>query len=1274
MSDWLQELPQNAALSPAHSLWVPMRMEALVCGTDVAESSFINLTPQYDELNGVSEGAALGHMLKPGLRAGDGVNAYMKPGIHLHWTLPAAFRHIRPPADQNGQHPEPIPRAPNRWCVTRIWTYSKDELCQKSWIVESDFSTGEGSQEDGAPWLDFDRAGKSYISTKVGQVVPQDKWTEPGTASEQRMTALTAFAPANPAFAAFYPSCRSVFGLHDDADGLTQGTVCTYLVAGWFSRTSDDPLSGARDKAAWVKCMRDLGWEISEKTERLPKRTVCYATIRDVTWTQSPPKDVGVRPNAVALGNGFLEAIAAISKIPTSGYFNDLSARLRNQLELAALRGRRPTKSDILPDSVGSLFTEMGQFPSLRARLHERTFSALPGGTVWEIARKENAAAPQERNAEPVVDLPSAIATDLYQINLLQRQQDELERELRGARRNLFGAWYHHAYGASVSGPSYDSVKPKLRDQMCEAQAKIGELEVENVQAQLDSLKAKLKTALEASGEFKDYELLSRAMPRFWRANDPFVLLSGLQVREVQGGRSPLMCRVSDQWIDCFVADRGIRIERADLRNSQKVKNLLREHAKVPADVTELLLDLLFSHQVAIGLLAEVYSYKTSGNPSPTQVAQARTAIEQAQTNNIWTAANSAWEGEFGINGLTAVQFQDGGSKLPSWSFLSALNPSTTSVRAFTPVFMLWKAEWHPYYRCAVSSASHGHEDAQQEISAAWDLKSGGSDLVWKQGVDPRKPDPTIYDGFTIVARRLERGLETTKQKFGAYDRIFNDLKGLVGQNLAGLTEALRLLDSGPQLPPPDTVQLEDNSSLQGLKKAIGDQYGAAPLVTHLGDKESNFFPIRGGHLRLTRLWLVDTFGRIRPIIELEQEDGADPLDPEVHFGHALKSSGEALAHFPPRLVQPSRLLFRWVSAKDNQKESIADLQTSPICGWIMYNRLDRSFIVYGAGGAVLGAVRSVGDPGGTEEVSWSTLPQRPRQEAAQVTEADIENKHLRGFVNGLLSHSQSGNAGSAINDLRDLLYRIENRSGPPPEQGLHSIISGRPLALVRASLRLEVDGPPIIDRSLSYLSLASAPDGKPSFMNVAFPVRIGDRRLGADGLIGYFVDEGDAPAYTKMRLSAEQEWPSHSAANSYLESGLTVNVTCTRPDDPPLGLTLLMEPRLGVHIVSAILPVNLVTLPPSLVSATMAALQLNFLVAPVFGERASKDEVQAPPIMPVPTNGQHDWAWISIDEQGQKREAPITSDSGGAGSALFAARALYEGWLRYRAPNGPGK
>lgn len=134
--------------------------------------------------------------------------------------------------------------------------------------------------------------------------------------------------------------------------------------------------------------------------------------------------------------------------------------------------------------------------------------------------------------------------------------------------------------------------------------------------------------------------------------------------------------------------------------------------------------------------------------------------------------------------------------------------------------------------------------------------------------------------------------------------------------------------------------------------------------------------------------------------------------------------------------------------------------------------------------------------------------------------------------------------------------------------------------------------------------------------------MRLGDRRLGADGLVGYFVDDGSASVYAKLRLSGEQKPEGAARPHTYFDYGRVVDLACARPDEPAAMLTLLLDPKLGVHIVSAILPTNVVTLPLPLVSAAMPELEPRFLAAPIVGERDLDPKVRAAPSMPLPSNG----------------------------------------------------
>ena len=62
-------------------------------------------------------------------------------------------------------------------------------------------------------------------------------------------------------------------------------------------------------------------------------------------------------------------------------------------------------------------------------------------------------------------------------------------------------------------------------------------------------------------------------------------------------------------------------------------------------------------------------------------------------------------------------------------------------------------------------------------------------------------------------------------------------------------------------------------------------------------------------------------------------------------------------AELPPRLSQPARLNFRWLSADRDVGETNDHPSTSPICGWVVTNFLDSGLEIYAADGEALGEI-----------------------------------------------------------------------------------------------------------------------------------------------------------------------------------------------------------------------------------------------------------------------------------------------------------------------------
>jgi hypothetical protein len=1274
----------------AGGLWVPMLVEALACGLSGDDDDppdavrFMDLRPNYDECGDGKDVPALGFKLRRDLTDDPSARAALAPkGIHLHWRLPEAFLHIRPGEQTDASTFKP---APNRWAVIRLWRRGS-VLESKSWIVESDFVSDpdEADDSDGAPWIVYQAADEArpeqppyvYQPTKIGRASPMDGWQELRPASK---SPLTAFAPANPAFAAFYPSCRNVFGFHDDATDrvgkeLPDKTRCTYLVAGWFSNLEDDPLWKHRNAPAlsW-KAMQALQWDVPEAlrwadlkaARQPPERTICYAFIGDVEWTAGKgPAAPSERPRQVGLGNGLIEAVAALHSQ------NRFSERVKSQLQFSSLLKRRVFRAELSSDDARrSLLDELGRFAVPRARLHEATFAAEPGGLFWEIVRAAESTDNRSDAPKSVVDMPATLSEALVALNRSQRSLDETERRLAILRRDLFAMWHNHA-AWSVEPPD-----ARLRDNESQLRQRI------RAQATLvadcrRTLAGPEETVIRHRMEITRHlasedirktlgrcDLVARQMPRFWRPNDPFLLVSGMRVPEVQGGATPLMCRVASQTLS--LVDRhngtGIQIARARLEQSPVVGTLMPGSIGAPtADVRALLIDVLFAHSVGAQLLAGLYARDIYGQDSAQYISRHTGQIEELQ-QGILAAARDIRSGALEGLDQIALECAERDAVLALLSFLSACGTRTSmDGNPFVPVFMVWKALW----------------TKESLASLPWDLKPHEHDLSWRRDPVPGNDTPADYEGVAIVSRNLERGFkgagaDSQYQKFPEYKAVVDALSGLTGQSLAGLTDGMGLLNRGPQFPPPEIYEgLEDVE----IRSAVGALFSTGPLRT-VESSDRYFSPIRGGHLAITALSLVDTFGRVVSVIDQARDirvtrtlrigaEAVTRLMPE------LKDADFIGARLPPRLVQPARLLFRWMSANDGQ-ECVADLRTSPICGWILPSRLDRGLLICSQDGELTGIIQSVRLSNGTELVRWSSLPPPRGGAMAEATESDIPNHHLRCFVNGLLRSMNDGAGGSTrFESLRQFLMNFEDRSEQPREQDLRSAMVGSPLALVRATLRLELYGPPWRSHTKEQL-LTAGPDQlrTPEVFQVSFPVRLGDRQLGPDGLVGYFIDGEQPSDYEKMRLSGDQTASPLAGTQPYFDKTPYLMLECRPPDGAPVNLTLLMDPRAGVHIVSGILPSNVAVLPPAVVSVASAALRPRFLVAPVLAEWSPDAHRAASPGIPLPTNGKDEWGWYAVGAGGEAAAKPAALDPASK-SIPFGRSALYEGWLGSMAEKG---
>lgn len=1239
------KLAAEAAWSADCRLLVPMRLQALALADPKSVKNWADLTPQYARLAGKSP-STLGCWLGPNLFASP--RQLPGAGIHLHWALPAAFARL----DHEPGKQAAFRSVPNRWLVVRLSGKTPSELEHRAWVIDSDYLAQDGTNSwltvaEGPP-RQFD-AGK-----KLGRKRDVKDY-------EERVgpSSLKAVAPGNPAFSSFYPSCRNVFGFHDEKDDLQSDSVYCYVVVGWFADPAADPLSGCKDKSAWLERMGRLGWTVPDGTKALPSRILCHGTIQGVKWPPPESERVLAFPEfEIAVGNSALDAIAAFIDHQTASK-TAARGRLLGQLQFALLQDQPPTAQELYSD----VFPERARLTGLRARLHERMFTALPGGTRWGIDRPpgdtEQAA---KRGSAALLELPQEIAGMLQHLNGDQREYDQQRRRLAGLQRDLFAQWHKRRL---LTRESLDPAQRSAREKALDGRRVALTALVEPLRQSIVSLKGRIdgtagvirgRLAQAPDPALRGHLLVDRPMPRFWRANDPVLLMAGVKIPAIQDGASPLSCRVTGQTIAGFgvanVADYGAAYVGAD--DLKKIENAVKPIQElspqtapaIPGDFPALLCEALLLDPERAGVLARIAYRKQKGSlPTDAQAEALAKVLRDAQNAragaNFYVGEQAATSGAAGA------------------AFASALSATVAAPSLWMPVFMVWDARYR-----------QDRGDPSQNVLQSWRFDDGAVDYARREPAG--SVGEVAYQGYAPLSDTIGRGLARGKEAFpwkAEYPEdgfVFDVLAGksLVVQSLGGLIEALLQQDAALQLPP-----LEENSAVidKDMASLIGEQYAVAPLPEVLSGAPANFFPIRVGDLDLRRLWLVDTFGRARRVIG-DQDQNAPP--PQVYISRALAvpdgADGSVKVRLAPRLAQPSRLLFRWLSAESDAEEFLGDRGTQPVTGWIVPNRLDHSLLICDATGKVLGAVQSVIRRGGQDDrgIRWSKLPPvalDPELSAADLPQMprpspqDIPNRHLLAFVNGLLDLADAAGicrGRSAFEDLLALIAGIAETDRRLPGQQDLSVMVGRPLALARASLSLELLGPPAADQSWSQLA-SPTPAG---FTQVEFGVRLGDRRIGPDGLIGCFLSGN----YGALLLSQEIE--AGARTDSYFRHRAQVSLTCN-PDRPATLLTLLVDPRSGVHISSGILPTKLIDLPPELVSTALGKLEVPFLVAPVLGERRA----DGLPNIPLPANMPGVWSWIS---QHAAKPAPIKSETAPARS-LFATMALYEGWLALRQQEG---
>lgn len=618
---------------------------------------------------------------------------------------------------------------------------------------------------------------------------------------------------------------------------------------------------------------------------------------------------------------------------------------------------------------------------------------------------------------------------------------------------------------------------------------------------------------------------------------------------------------------------------------------------------------------------------------------------------------------------------------------------STDSQTEWKPVVLEWEVELLPIQQRVDSAAGESVYDPDLVLNN-YALEESDSDFSREGDIPPLNRGASIYSGLSILSghagqllvdsidsladslpagNELATVLEPAKQK----------LEGLsvISQSLDGFNDALLQHKQTLQLSIADPIGFDEDRRFSAgvIREAVRDANRTAPLPLN------DFNPLRAGALKFRSMRLVDSFGRTHNL---------KPDEIITTQRASLRKMGRLLA-LPPRLAQPARINFRWLSGVDDDEEMSEHPVTSPVCGWVLPNFLDNSLVVYSREGQPLGTL--------DRNANWKLIP-------GQSAPADIEsisNRHLRrmirllscpegmsrtaaarkqrsGFVGGLLKVAAAALPGIEPENFRQFKSR--------------ALLAGRPLALVRATLNLELMGLPEINHGWLQFrqDLQGGLRSSDGFTDVLFPIRIGDCEQLNDGLIGFWNDREvpdakpqnasaqppELPVFTaphevavaSKAIQTEQRELSHGGKHSVHSVIHSIN-------SPPECFLMLVDPRGTVSVTSGVLPAKELSIPPFQFSDAMDAIDLTFQCAPVLGERQPDSvELASRPLgdqsdeagkqhsiqLPVPEEPGYEWSWLERSE-GSQATWSETAEIGAINTrAEFSGpQSIRDGWLK---------
>lgn len=467
---------------------IPISVEAILAN---GRSSDQNRVPAYaPDYRKVSYVSMLGSKNTPGsFEKGE----VLRAGAHLHWILPDALTH----ADG-----EEYPAVPDRYLVTRLYENWEGKLDARCFLVESNFMSMDSRYCESVTIPVFQESNLRKNWRYLGRsydILNTPKQQEP----EEYLDTLTALGPGDPMFAAYYPSCSSVFGFYDSLEDVEAGTSITYFVAGYYSDPGKDPFSSVASEEDMEEILAKLRLSVQGE-QKVCSRCVLFGEIMGVRW-EGEEADYSPEPSGeidVAVGHTSAEALAAVAA------------------HISAVPEGTERMLTALQYHLGDCAESVDGNYKMDDEIYLRQFQRAEGAdSAYHLVLEEKA---------NVKSVPGSL---FAAVQSAAGQLAEEKRELAWLRKKLYTVWeqYMHCYETPSCMP--DDVP--TREEMLEEIRKIAYEEIPEQKKRVADHRQSLCACQEAFGSEAGglAHIQKVAGNPFYIPKDPVILLSGQGVK-----------------------------------------------------------------------------------------------------------------------------------------------------------------------------------------------------------------------------------------------------------------------------------------------------------------------------------------------------------------------------------------------------------------------------------------------------------------------------------------------------------------------------------------------------------------------------------------------------------------------------------------------------------------------------------------------------------------------------------------------------------------------